>query len=418
MKITGIVAEYNPFHKGHEYQLRKAKEISKCDATAIVMSGNFVQRGEPAIIDKFKRAEAAIYGGADLVIELPFPFSCQNAEMFAFAAINELKKLNINCLSFGCENDDINCLKEIASAQMNHNNYSLYLKEEMSKGISFPSAVSNAVIKTLNRNNLNNSEKNSNNEYLNKLKEIIQSPNNVLGIEYIKSAMKLKLNCELIPVKRIGKGHNDLDLSGKFDSATAIRNNIIRSNIIPPSLTEMSSEKIKMFYEEHHCYNSLNNYLDIIYYKCLDLGAGGLNEIFEVSEGLNNKIYKNIFKHNNADEFIMSLKSKRYTYSKLRRILNNILLGITKEKINYLVDNNINYNYVKILSFNNTGRKIIKELKENNINSIIRYSDYKKYDITQDLFLLTDKATNIYNLPLKYNQISQEYIKNAVYINK
>jgi len=106
MKITGVVAEYNPFHAGHEYQLKMARKLSDCDCIAVVMSGNFVQRGEPAIIDKFKRAEAAVYGGADIVIELPMPFSCQNAEMFAFAAIKELKKLNVDSISFGCENDE------------------------------------------------------------------------------------------------------------------------------------------------------------------------------------------------------------------------------------------------------------------------------------------------------------------------
>ena len=107
MKILGIVVEYNPFHLGHKYQLDMAKKESKCEAVAVVMSGNYVQRGEPAIIDKYTRAEIAIKNGVDLVIELPFPFSCQNAELFALGAIRELKKLNVSTISFGCENTDI-----------------------------------------------------------------------------------------------------------------------------------------------------------------------------------------------------------------------------------------------------------------------------------------------------------------------
>lgn len=411
MKITGIVAEYNPFHKGHEYQLKKARELSNCHAIAVVMSGNFVQRGEPSIIDKFKRATTAIYGGADIVIELPMPFSCQNAEMFSLSALTELKKLNINNLSFGCENDDIKILKEIASAQLFNKNYSTMLKEEISKGISYPTAVSNAVIKILEKDISDNAQL--------KIEEIIKSPNNVLAIEYIKSAIKLNLSCEFIPVKRIGKGHNEMDLTGEFDSATAIRKSILSDNIIPSSLTDKSIEMLNEFYNEHQNYNSLNYYLNYIYYKALDLGVEGLNEIFEVSEGLNNKIYSNLFKFNNVDDFIMSLKSKRYTYSKLRRILLNLLLGITKENIQFFTDYpNINFNYVKVLAFNDVGRQIIKQLKNDGIKVIVRYSDYKKYNVSLHRFSLTDKTTNIYNLPLKIKKTDEEYTKNAVYINK
>ena len=145
MNVTGIVAEYNPFHKGHEYQLKRARELSDCGGIAVVMSGNYVQRGEPAIIDKFKRAEAAVHGGADLVVELPMPFSCQSAEYFAYGAVNELKKLHIDSLSFGCENDDIELLKKIALLQIENNDYDEYVKKELSKGISHAKAVSNAI---------------------------------------------------------------------------------------------------------------------------------------------------------------------------------------------------------------------------------------------------------------------------------
>lgn len=401
MKITGIVAEYNPFHIGHEYQLKKAREISTCDGIAVVMSGNYVQRGEPAIIDKFKRAEAAIHGGADLVIELPLPFSCQNAEMFANAAISELKKLPLNTLSFGCETSDTRLLKEIAKLQLS-SKFNEQIKQEIKMGISYPNALSKVI-----RNKLGEAAFNA-----------VSSPNNVLGIEYIKSTLKHNLNWDFVPVKRMGKNHNDLSTTGYYDSATAIRKMLLSSTFENISVPEKSFENIEKFYSEQKYFNCLNNYLQIIYYKIIELGIDGLKNIYEVTEGLNNKIYSNVFKHDNIDDFIMALKSKRYTYSKLRRMLLNILLGITNEDIKYFMLPN-EFNYIKVLAFNDTGRQILKEVKNTGVAVINRYSDYKKYNINSDelpLFKLTAKATNLYYLPLKNKKLNEEYKENAIYV--
>lgn len=403
MKITGVVAEYNPFHMGHEYQLKKARELSHCEAVAVVMSGNFVQRGEPAIIDKFKRAEAAIYGGADLVIELPMPFSCQNAEMFSYAAIKELKKLQITSLSFGCENDDTSILKKIAETQLYNTMYNKMIKEEMKKGISYPNALSNVLVCLLGES----------------ASDAIFSPNNVLAIEYIKSAMKQNLDLNFVPVKRMGKNHNDEDITGHYDSATAIRKSILSgSDEFINSLTPKSIEMLDKFYKEHKSYNTLNKYLDYLYYKIIDIGIEGLNDIYEVSEGLNNKIYTNIFKDDNIDDFIMALKSKRYTYSKLRRTLLNVLLDIKYADINdfMLTDKQ---KYVKVLAFNDVGRKIIKDAQSNGIATINRYSDYKKAYIFPDKnnrFILTNKSTDLFYLPFHKRVINQEYTRNATYV--
>lgn len=401
MKITGIVAEYNPFHKGHEYQLKKARELSGCDAVAVVMSGNFVQRGEPAIIDKFRRAETAVHAGADIVIELPMPFSCQNAEMFAFAAVNELKKLNVTSLSFGCETEDPKMLLKIAKAQLS-DQYIKILKQEIKKGISFPNAMTNALTLVLGEES-----------------SIVLSPNNVLAVEYIKSAMKQDLMWDFYPVQRMGKNHNDENISGFFDSATAIRKAILNGSYLNISATEKSIAMIDDFHTKYSGFNNIENYLDILYYKIIDLGVDGLNEIFEVSEGLNNKIYDNLYKHSTVDDFIMSLKSKRYTYSKLRRAMLNIILGIHHTDIKYfmLPENN---KYVKVLAFNNVGRNIIKHAKSYNTAAINRFSDYKKININAEdlpLFSLTNKSTNMYYLPFKNREINLEYKENAVYIN-
>lgn len=398
MKITGVVAEYNPFHAGHEYQLKMARELSGCDCLAVVMSGNYVQRGEPAIIDKFKRAESAIYGGADIVIELPMPFSCQNAEMFAFAAIKELSKLHIDSISFGCENDNIKILEKIAELQLlpEFNNY---IKIEMKKGLSYPNAMSNAL-----------------NTVLGNEAEAVYSPNNVLAIEYIKSAMKLNLNLEYYPIKRLGMNHNDTEILGLFHSATAIRKSIMNGSYKNLNLTQKSIEMIEKFHTEHKKYNTLNNYLDFLYYKIIN--TEDLDGIYEIKEGLENKIISQVYKHENIDDFIMSLKSKRYTYSKLRRCLLNILLDLKTVDIIKIMSTN--FNYVKVLSFNNTGRRVIKYAKSNGTNVVNRYSDYKKYNLTPEslpIFNITNKSSNIYYLTLESRKINSEYTENAVYVD-
>jgi predicted nucleotidyltransferase len=398
MKLTGIIAEYNPFHMGHEYQLKMARENSDCDGIVVVMSGNYVQRGEPALIDKFKRAEAAVYGGADLVIELPLPFSCQNAEMFANAAINELKKLPVNSLSFGCETANADLLKRIARFQLS-SQFHDEVKQEVKMGISYPSALANVIKANLGEDAFN----------------AASSPNNVLGIEYIKCIMKHELDWEVIPVRRIGKDHNDLSSSGHYDSATAIRRVLLNS--FNESVPSASMDKIMEFYKEHEYFNNINNYLDLLYYRIIELGPEGLKDIYEVNEGLNNKIYSNVYKHDNIDDFIFSLKSKRYTFSKLRRMLLNIILGITKDDIKYFMLTSES-NYVKVLAFNHVGRNIIKEARSHTA-IINRFSDYRKYNIDANempLFKLTDKATNMYYLPLKNKKFNVEYKANAVYV--
>ena len=398
MKITGVVAEYNPFHAGHEYQLKMARELSGCDCLAVVMSGNYVQRGEPAIIDKFKRAESAIYGGADIVIELPMPFSCQNAEMFAFAAINELSKLHVDSISFGCENDNVKLLEQIAQLQLlpEFNNS---IKIEMKKGLSYPNAMSNALKSVLGNE-----------------AEAVYSPNNVLAIEYIKSAIKLNMNLDYYPVKRLGMNHNDTEISGPFHSASDIRKTIMDGSYNKLNLTQKSIEMIEKFYTEHKNYNTLNNYLDYLYYKIIN--TEDLKSIFEIKEGIENKILSQVYKHENIDDLIMSLKSKRYTYSKLRRSLLNILLDIKFVDIIKIMSTNSGY--IKVLSFNNNGRKAIKYATSKEIKVINRYSDYKKYNLRPDsipIFNITNRSSNIYYLPLKNRKINSEYTENAVYVD-
>lgn len=407
MKILGIVAEYNPFHLGHKYQLEMAKKESQCDVVAAVMSGNYVQRGEPAIVDKYTRAEMAVRNGVDLVIELPFPFSCQNAELFSLGAIRELKKLNVSTISFGCENTDIDLLYKIADFQLNNTEeYNLLLKRYVSEGSSYPSAVNSTINALLNNNHTD---------------DLILSPNNTLGLEYIKAAKKINFNVDFLPIKRHMAQHNDKKITNKFASATAIRSEILTMNLIKAktSMPMTSHALLKEYYKEHRLFNSLDNYLDLIYYKIISSGKSCLKSIYDVNEGLENKIYDNAFRHKTLDAFIMAIKSKRYTYSRIRRILLNILLDITAKDIDYLNKND--NNYVKALAFNLNGKKALNHAKENETAIITKFSDYKRnsIDVRNDkIFEMTSKSSNIYYLPFKNkeNLYNTEYKKNVANI--
>lgn len=407
MKILGIIAEYNPFHLGHKYQLEMAKKISQCDAVAVVMSGNYVQRGEPAIIDKYKRAEIAINNGVDLVIELPLPFSCQNAELFSLGAVRELKKLNVSTISFGCENTDIDLLYRIADFQLNNTDeYNLILKKFISEGLSYPSAINNTVKFLLN-------------EISTCSDDLILSPNNTLGLEYIKAAKKADFNVEFLPIKRHIAQHNDKQINHKFSSATAIRNEMLSLNLNKArfSLPRNSYSFIKDYYKENKVFNTLENYLDIIYYKIISNGKNYIKTIYDVSEGLENKIYDNACKHKSLDNFIMSIKSKRYTYSRIRRILLNILLDITAEDIKYLLT--VENNYVKALALNENGKNILNHAKLYNTAIITKFSDYKRNGINTSLdkiFEITSKSSNIYYLPFEHSDkyFNTEYTKSVL----
>ncbi len=405
MKILGIIAEYNPFHKGHKYQLNKAKIASECDAVVVVMSGNYVQRGEPAIIEKYSRAQIAIKNGADLVIELPFPFACQNAELFALSAVAELKKIGVTTISFGCENPNIEILEKVAELQLN-NLHSVLFKKFMSEGFSYPQAINNTVKELLS----NTSDDTDYSEF-----ELL--PNNTLALEYIKAAKKLEYNVEFLPIKRHGAQHNDKEASGRYASASLIRKELLKHKFskIKKYVPLSTYSTMKDFYKKYGKFNSLDNYFELINFKILSGGKKFIKSIYDVSEGLENKIFVNVYKHNSINEYILAVKSKRYTYARIQRIFLNILLDIKKEDLSII--SSIEKSYIKVLASNKIGNNVLKNLKNSDFVPITKFSDFKraKINIEDDpLFSHTVKSSDIYYIPLKNasENLHSEYIKN------
>lgn len=396
MKLLGLIVEYNPFHNGHLYHLKKSKEITNSTHTIAVMSGHFLQRGEPALFDKYTRSEMAVKNGVDLVVELPVLFSCQSAEYFSSGAIKLLNSLNIvNNICFGSEEGNIKTLYKISEILVKEPyEFKNYLKKYLDNGLLFAKARSNALFDYINNNkiiDINNED----------LSNILNSSNNILGIEYIKSILKLKSSIKPHTITRIKSSYNSENIESEICSATAIRKNLKDNNdisflkdVVPKDTFLTIKNKIdNNFYPvfDENFYDELS-FTVLRDYKNLD-------KYFELNEGIENKIYQNIFKHDNLNDFILSLKSKRYTLTKIKRTLNNILLGIYKDDFE-IIKNIDTLPYVRILAFNDRGREIIKAIKENSdIKIINKFSDISYNDdlIFNTMINYDIKATNLYN---------------------
>lgn len=329
MNLCGIIVEYNPFHNGHLYHIDKAKELSHCDGLIAVMSGNYTQRGELSVIDKFKKAEIAINNGVDLVVELPFISTIQSASHFAKGAIDVLKLCQVNSICFGSESDDIEFLKEVASTEIEPD----HLKELLKLGHSYPHAVS-----------------------------LLQGsffPNDILAIAYLKELRNSSI--KPLPILRTNEYHsNNL---GRIASASAIRSAIATGedySIATP---------IKI---EHPMY--LKDMYDYLRRLILMSNRSILQSYHLVDEGIEKVLIDNALKCDNFDDFINASISRRYTRARIQRICISILVGLTKKEVLNLDKNP----YIRVLAFNDRGRQIIKELQAQDQEVLTQFKQLPK----------------------------------------
>ncbi|SHG96126.1 cytidyltransferase-like domain-containing protein [Anaerosphaera aminiphila DSM 21120] len=388
MKIAAIVAEYNPFHNGHKYQIDKIKELGY--SVIVIMSSSFTQRGQPAIINKFDRSEIAIKNGVDLVIELPAIYSTSNAEIFSKGSIFILNSLGIvDNLFFGSE-DELSSLIEIVQLIDNKKDtVDEAIKAELKKGSSFLRARESAY------------------SFLNtKQLSILRRPNNILAIEYLKSLKSFKSTINPISIQRKNVEHNSDITRGTFSSASNIREMLIGGNIeeCKKFIPINSYDNLK----ELH-YNELNNYFNIFKYMILKNDIDYSN-YFDYENGLENRFFKFI-ESNNISEFINLVSSKRYTNSRISRLITQILLGIEKS----LIADSFTLPYIRILASNETGFKIIREIKKENlvIDKFSNINSLPDNDIRKKIALKESFVTNIYNLNQNKNY-NEDYFKNLL----
>ena len=387
--VLGIIAEYNPFHNGHLYHLLKSKELTKDDYCIAIIGGNFTQRGEPSLIDKWTKAEMALSNGIDLVIELPTFYSISSAENFADGAIKILNSLKIvDHISFGAECNDLNKLNILANTLYKEpKEYKKILQSELYKGLSFPKARENAIVRFHNEPSYS---------------ILLNQPNNILAIEYLKALKKYKSTIKPILIPRKNSGHLTNEYTGKITSASAIRT-MIRTNktihlqtaLTPSSYTILADEMNKgHFVPNMYCFEKT------IIYNLRKMSLYQISNLPDVSEGLENIIKKASNSCNNIDEFINIASSKRYTSTRLNRILLYSLLGITKKDMQ--MSKKI-LPYIRVLGFNERGKKLISEISKSNPNldivtSVKKYIEQNKNKNLQTMIKTDINATDIYTL--------------------
>lgn len=397
MNITGIIAEYNPLHNGHIYHLLETKKICNSDAVVCVMSGNFVQRGEPALIDKWSRAKSAILSGIDLVLELPCIYSLSSAEFFAFGAVSLLNSLGvINNICFGSESGNIKNIEYIASLLNSEPyEYKNYLKYNLDEGLSFPKARMEAIKKFMSKNSqllLSEGE--------------MKTSNNVLGIEYCKSLKRLNSIIKPYTVKRKGSLYADTKLS-EYPSATSIRTSLkdfknadALKNLIPESSFEVVKNNINNITFKDSMFNFLK-------YKAYT-NKNSLINLPDVSEGLENKVYDALRKCNNIDEALAFMKSKRYTYTRLSRILTQYYIGFDCYNTDYL--RKLPCPYARILGFSEQGKEILRLMKSQSKIPLIS----KVNKLNNETLNLDIQATRAYSLINTSVNYLDDYLKKPV----
>ena len=370
MKSVGIICEYNPFHNGHVYHIQKVKELFPDYLIVLVMSGNFTQRGEVSLIDKWKKTDIAL-NYVDLVVELPFVFASQSADVFARGACDILKNLNVEALVFGSESDNVSSLDEFARVQetLEYNNL---VKSYLDKGLNYPTCLSKALDDICG--------------------ESVDRPNDLLGLSYVKEL--IGSGVKYYSIKRTNDYLNN-KLGDFISSGTSIRNALKNGIDIKKYIPSCSYKHLKNV-------RFTSDYFDLIKYRII---SDDISKYQTVDEGIENRLKKVINGVNSLDELIEKVKTKRYTYNKICRMLIHILTGFTKEEAN-----NIKTEYIRVLGFNKKGKNYLKKIKkETSVPIIVNFEKGNKY------LDIESRVSSIYNLIKKDDNLSEHQHKPIIH---
>lgn len=413
MSTVGIIAEYNPLHSGHAYHISKSLEQTGADAAVCVMSSQFVQRGEPAMISKQARTRMALLNGIDLVIELPAAFSCASAEYFASAGVRLLDSLGVvDCLCFGSEDGNLDSLSKAADLLVDETpEYKKSLKDSLSKGLSFPQARQEALKACLDGDTF----------------KAASSPNNILGIEYLKALKKLNSAIKPSTVRRQGQGYHGKSLDKAFSSATSIRNHVkamfsesgpddnrLRADLIfdiPPGLTYMLSSNmpdssLAVLESEMRTGRGpvfLDDFEKILFHRLRTATDQELSALPYMEEGLHNRLRHSAMREASIQAIINHCTSNRYPSSRISRILTALLLGMTGPFLDELKENGY-AQYIRVLGFNKKGKELLAAARKRaSLPILIKPSAYKRFEspLARRLFEHEIRATNVYCLAYK-----------------
>lgn len=397
MKICAIICEYNPLHFGHWYHIQKAKELSGCDAVMCIQAGNFTQRGEPAVTNKYVRARMALEASADIVVQIPTAYCCSSAEIFALAGVKIANSFdNVTHLAFGCETENFELLKEIAKFFANEpKEFKDKLKKHLDAGNSLPVSRQKAIEELMKEDKVVFSE-------ITETINILSKPNNILAIEYLKALYKTKSKIEPVFTTRSNSDYNSADLNGKDSSATAIRTRLYSKEKVKSIKRLVPSFTYKLMKETEKEYGLPNQELfnNLCSYAVKSATVNEIKNIYDVTEGIHNRFLDSARKFKDFNELLLDVKTKRYTYTRLKRIVLRLLLKIDKDTISqiYKIDK---LPFIKVLAFNGNNRELLSNINADT-NLIIRNSNIvkKPSELYTTLADIEDRANAIYNMLL------------------
>ena len=393
MKSCGLIVEYNPFHYGHQYHLRQSKLVTGADCMIAVMSGNFLQRGEPAIIDKFHRAKVAIKQGVDIVVELPYAYAVQNSDFFAKGAVLTLGALDVSHICFGSENGDIDAFTK-AHQKFEHNkhNFSEQLKSNLTKGLSFPEANRLAYQSIgLTEGRLD-----------------LAQPNNILGFSYIKNILEFYPSINPTTIKRMSSHYHDKDINNKIASATSIRKQLLLTRQLSDEVTFATPTDTQL---------SLNNYLvkaglwhewecyfQLLQYRVLTMSPNELQSIHGMDEGFEYRLKQSAQQAVDFASWMDLLKTKRYTHTRIQRILTHVLINSKRHDMEKILKSN-QPPYIRLLGMSEIGQAYLSKIKRK-IN-VPLFTSLRK----DPLLKLDEQATDAYYSvisPIKRHELKQQ----------
>jgi predicted nucleotidyltransferase len=403
MKAVGVIVEYNPFHNGHALHLEESKKASGADVAIAAMSGNFLQRGEPALVSKWTRTKMALDAGVDVVFELPYQYATQQAEIFAYGGVSLLSSAGCESVCFGSEDGNIEAFQRTYDFLALHDkDYQERVKQHIQNGVSYPKALSMAFLDLSPEESLID----------------LSQPNNILGFHYLKAAKKLENPLKVLTVPRKSAGYHDEHFSSTtIASATSIRTALFSKNgqideilnYVPTTTFKILNEYKAINGEFHHW----ELYWPFLKYKLLQSSAEELRGIYEVEEGIENRLLNQVIHAESFLDFMNRVKTKRYTWTRIQRICLHVLTNTKKSEMNV---GNKPVPYLRLLGMSEKGRLYLnKQKRQIGIPLISKLSSYNHDEITPDV-----RASKIYRLGLTSGsqKLNNEYSETPIYIPK
>jgi predicted nucleotidyltransferase len=403
MKAVGLIVEYNPFHNGHAYHLSASKEAAQADVVIAVMSGNFLQRGEPALLSKWYRTKMALLNGVDIVFELPYRFATQKAEIFANGAVSILEAAKCESICFGSESGDISSfLHTIEYIKEEEKNLDDGIKFFMDTGVSYPKATALAFKQLQSSNN-----------YLD-----LTKPNNILGLEYIKAIQRQNSLIKPMTVTRKNANYHDEHFTSEtIASATSIRKAIFspmaESQGIDQYVPAATKQLLEEYFYHFHLFHQWENYWSYLQYRLIHSSTEELKEIYEMEEGLENRLQAAATQSESFQQFMERIKTKRYTWTRLQRLCVHILTNTKKVEMNSKLEK---ATYLRLLGMTANGREYLNKTKKDfTLPLVSKVSSFKGNMIDLDV-----KAARVYALGfpnyLKDEMFKQEFSQPPIYI--